>query len=118
MTPAIATIQQRREEDMKNAFKIPVKNPRSNPFAWTASENAQQRTSSRPRRRTSLGKSFFPLAGLAMALIPVVTRAQSSFQPGVGIAMIGIATGQSARLNALNMGTGLATQNSSCSVTL
>jgi hypothetical protein len=58
------------------------------------------------------------LAGLVMALVPAVAHAQPSSQPGVSFAMIGVATGQSARVNALNLGSRLSTQDSSCSVTL
>ncbi len=57
------------------------------------------------------------LAALVMALVPVAVRAQPS-QPGLGFAMIGVAAGQSARVNALNLGSRSSTQDSSCGVTL
>ncbi len=58
------------------------------------------------------------LAALVMALAPGAARAQPSSQPGVGFAMIGVATGQSARISALNLGSRSSTKDSSCSVTL
>ena len=64
----------------------------------------------------SIRDVFSLLAALVMALVPA--RAQPSSEPGVGFAMVGIAAGQSARVNALNMGSRSSTQNSSCSVTL
>lgn len=39
-------------------------------------------------------------------------------QPGVGFPMVGVAAGQSIRINAVNLGTGAYTEGSSCSVAL
>ncbi len=62
------------------------------------------------------------LAGFALVLMSTVGatagNAQSPYQPGVGFAMIGIATGQTVRLNALNLGTGSSTPDPRCNVTL
>jgi hypothetical protein len=58
------------------------------------------------------------VAGLLFVLISTVMSAQPSSQPGLGFAMIGIAIGESARVNALNIGNAWSTQDSSCSVTL
>jgi hypothetical protein len=57
------------------------------------------------------------LGGLILVLISTVTRAQAPY-PGLEFRMIELAAGESARLKALNRGTGSAAQNSSCSVTL
>ena len=62
--------------------------------------------------------SALTLLAVVMALVPAAACAQPSSQPGVSFAMIGVATGQSARVNALNLGSRLSTQDSSCSVTL
>jgi hypothetical protein len=52
------------------------------------------------------------------ALISTAASAQPPSQPGLGFGMIGIAIGESARVNALNIGNALSTQDSSCSVML
>ena len=51
-------------------------------------------------------------------LISTAGSAQPPSQPGLGFGMIGIAIGESARINALNIGNATTTQDSSCSVTL
>ena len=59
---------------------------------------------------------FFPFSAFVCLLSPAA-HTQTNAQQGVGFAMIGIASGQSARVNAVN----LAPQdsaNTSCSVTL
>ena len=62
------------------------------------------------------------LASFALVLMSTVGttagNAQSPYQPGVGFAMVGIATGQTVRLNALNLGTGSAAPDARCNVTL
>jgi hypothetical protein len=58
------------------------------------------------------------VAGLLFVLISTVMSAQPSSQPGLGFAMIGIAIGESARVNAVNIGNASSTPDSSCSVTL
>ena len=63
-------------------------------------------------------KSLFLLAGLLLVLISTRASAQSPYQPGVGFPMVGIATGESARVNALNKGSGSPAPNTSCGVTL
>ena len=47
----------------------------------------------------------------------IATRAQETFQPGVTFPMIGIASGETARLNAVSLGTNSSTPDSSCTVT-
>jgi hypothetical protein len=54
------------------------------------------------------------LAGFLFAAVTTIAGAQ----PGLGFPMIGIASGESARLNALNLGTASSTPDSSCGVTL
>jgi hypothetical protein len=51
-------------------------------------------------------------------LTSTAVSAQSPSQPGLGFGMIGIAIGESARVNALNLGNALSPQDSSCSVML
>ena len=65
------------------------------------------------RKRTSL---LF-LAGAILTLISTTASGQSAYQPGISFPMIGIANGESIRLNALNMGSGMSTPASTCSVT-
>lgn len=65
-----------------------------------------------------ISKADLVPASLATMVMLTLTAAQQPSQLGLGFAMIGIASGESARVNALNMGTGLQGQNSSCSVTL
>ena len=60
----------------------------------------------------------FSLLTVLFALILNIASAQSGSQPGLGFAMIGIAAGQSARVNALNLGSPAPASTSSCSVTL
>jgi len=58
---------------------------------------------------------------LGWCLAPAVFLCAASAQtpgPGIGFALMGVTTGQSARLNALNMGSRSSTQDSSCSVQL
>jgi hypothetical protein len=55
--------------------------------------------------------SFISIALMALASASAQTT-------GLGFAMVGVASGQSARINALNMGSRSSTQDSSCSVTL
>jgi hypothetical protein len=62
--------------------------------------------------------SAFVLVGAALMLISTAAKGQSVYQPGVSFPMIGIANGESLRVNALNMGTSMSTPSSSCSVTL
>jgi hypothetical protein len=50
-------------------------------------------------------------------LISTTFGAQPSYQPGVTFPMIGVSTAQTARLNAVNLGTSSTMQNSSCTVT-
>ena len=65
-------------------------------------------------------KSICTSVGLiiVLALIPAGAVAQHSSQPGVGFAIISLASGQSVRVNALNLGTISSSADSSCSVTL
>jgi hypothetical protein len=60
---------------------------------------------------SSIG-SIFLIAATLTALAP------ASAQTGVGFPVVGIATGQSARVNALNAGSRSSTPDSSCSVTM
>ena len=60
---------------------------------------------------------FFLCLGLS-AMMLNVTGAQSTSQPGLGFGTIGIAAGQTARVKALNLGSGSLEATSSCSVTL
>ena len=46
------------------------------------------------------------------------TGMAQSYQPGVGFAIVGIAAGETERVNALNLGNGSRTGHSSCAVTL
>ena len=66
--------------------------------------------------------SVFLLASFALLLMSTVEttagNAQSPYQPGVGFAMIGMATGQTVRLHALNLGTGSSASDPRCNVTL
>src|SRR6266581_4107052 len=58
---------------------------------------------------------------LGWYLAPAVFLCAASAQtpgPGIGFALMGVTTGQSARLNALNMGSRSSTQDSSCGVQL
>src|SRR5437660_821412 len=61
---------------------------------------------------------FHGVAALAIALVPASVRAQPSYQPGVGFAIVGVASGQSARINVLNLGSSSSTPDSSCTVRL
>lgn len=65
--------------------------------------------------KVSLLKACF---GVATACISIPRAAECQRSPGVGFPMIGIADGESARVNALNLGTGQYMRASSCSVTL
>ena len=65
-----------------------------------------------------LRRSVFLLAGIVLGLTSFATRAEPSYQPGVEFPMIEIAMGESARVNALNLGMGSVGEDSSCSVTL
>jgi hypothetical protein len=67
--------------------------------------------------RLKSSRYFFAPAGMVFLAISTVAVAQPTYQPGVTFPMIGVSTGQSARLNAVNIGTSSTTQNSSCSVT-
>lgn len=58
------------------------------------------------------------LCGLVLVLTSFATRAEPPYQPGLEFPIIWIATGESARVNALNLGTGSSGEDSSCSVTL
>ena len=51
-------------------------------------------------------------------LMSTLGNAQSPYQPGVGFAMIGIGTGQTVRVNALNLGTGSSAPDPRCIATL
>ncbi len=62
--------------------------------------------------------SIFLRASAILMLISTAARGQSVYQPGVSFPMIGIANGESIRVNALNMGSSTSTPSSSCSVTL
>ena len=54
----------------------------------------------------------------AVLLVTLITiGAQPAFQPGVTFPMIGVASGETARLNAVNLGTSSSTSSSSCGVT-
>jgi hypothetical protein len=53
-----------------------------------------------------------------LGVTSVMTRAQAPYQPGLEFQPIGIFTGESAQLTALNRKASSASQNSSCSVTL
>jgi hypothetical protein len=57
------------------------------------------------------------LVGLVL-LTSSVTMGQLPYQPGMGFPVIQIATGESARVNALNRGAGSLVKDSTCSVTL
>lgn len=63
----------------------------------------------------SVHRSAYLFAGIFAMMVPTMASGQS---PGTGFAMIGIAGGQSVRINALNLGTSSSTENSSCRVTL
>ena len=59
-----------------------------------------------------------PLTLTSLLLVTsVAMEAQQAYQPGVSFPMIGIAAGETARLNAVNLGTSSSTANSSCTVT-
>ncbi len=62
--------------------------------------------------------SVFVPAGAVLMLIATAASGQSAYQPGVSFPMIGIANGESIRVNALDMGSSMSTPSSSCSVTL
>jgi len=63
-------------------------------------------------------RSIFLVIGVGFVLIAASARAQAPYQPGIGFAMIGIASGESMRVNALNIGSSASKQASSCPVTL
>ncbi len=63
-------------------------------------------------------KPIFLLLPLAIALAATPAGAQSTNSPGFGFALIGIAIGQTARVNALNLATQDPANPSSCSATL
>src|SRR5258708_1542500 len=64
-------------------------------------------------------RSFYGAAALAVALAVLPpARAQPSYQPGLGFASVEVATGQSARVTARNLGRSSSTPDSSCGVTL
>jgi hypothetical protein len=48
----------------------------------------------------------------------LMTLGQAAAQSGLSFPLIGVATGQSARVKALNLGSGSSTANSSCTVTI
>src|SRR5215471_545337 len=66
-------------------------------------------------------RSIFALAFVTIAIVllaaSVATRGQETYRPGVTFPMIGIATGETARLNAVNVGTNSSTPDSNCTVT-
>jgi len=62
--------------------------------------------------------SVFFLTGFVVVLTSTVARAQSPWQPGVGFPTIWLASGEQARVSALDRGTGSSTKDASCSVTL
>src|SRR5947209_1833502 len=66
----------------------------------------------------SVGCAASILACLGMVVVPWAAHAQPAYQPGVGFPIIGVATGQSVRVNALNMGSSSSTEDSSCTVTV
>jgi hypothetical protein len=66
----------------------------------------------------SIRSSVLVQAGLALVLISGTASAQAPYQPGVGFAIVGIATGESALVSALNLGTASPRSNTSCGVTL
>jgi hypothetical protein len=58
------------------------------------------------------------IRSISLIVITLWAMASVSAQTGVGFAMIGVAIGQTARINALNAGSASSTQDSSCSVTM
>ena len=69
-------------------------------------------------RLKSIRGASAAMAALGMMFVPTAAEAQPASSPGVGFAIVGVATGQSARVNALNLGSMSSTADSSCSVTL
>jgi hypothetical protein len=57
------------------------------------------------------------VATVLLAASVTTTAAQETFRPGVSFPMIGIGSGETARLTAVNLGTNLSTPDSSCTVT-
>src|SRR5260221_1839146 len=66
----------------------------------------------------SIYRSIFLLPGLVLLLTSSATKAQLPYQPGMGFPVIQIGTGESARVNALNLEAGSSAKDSSCTVTL
>jgi hypothetical protein len=66
----------------------------------------------------AIHKLVLLLVGLIGALATTVVKAQSTFEPGVEFPGVWLMTGQSARVNALNLGSAASTQESGCGVTL
>jgi hypothetical protein len=66
----------------------------------------------------SIYRPIFLLAALVLLLTSSATIAQLPYQPGMGFPVIQIGTGESARVNALNLEAGSSAKDSSCSVTL
>src|SRR5947207_3358291 len=55
---------------------------------------------------------------IAFGVLSTAVAAEAPYQPGVGFPIVGVAAGQSARVNALNLGSSSSTPDSSCTVTL
>ena len=66
----------------------------------------------------SINCSYILLAPLVLTALSTQVNAQTPYQPGVGFAIVGLASGQSLRVNALNLGTGSSAPESRCTVTL